>query len=161
MSRRKDQDRLDKGARIAVLMGGCSGEHEVSLKSGSAVATALRSRGFDVVSVVLPTSRGLHGIDFLRALEQCEVQAVFLALHGRLGEDGCIQGLLELAGIPYTGSNVLASALAMDKLKAKEMFRLHNVPTPLYYMATDADLLELEEIHGSFGFPVIVKPRSE
>src|SRR4029078_10619182 len=70
---------------------------------------------------------------------------------------------LELMGIEYTGSSVLASALAMDKLKAKEMFRLHNIPTPPYYVAREKDLLghdELEELHGSFGFPVIVKPRS-
>src|ERR1700690_4171571 len=79
----------------------------------------------------------------------------------RAGEDGCIQGLLELMGIPYTGSSVLASALAMDKLKAKEMFRLHNVPTPPYYTATRGDLDELEEVHGSFGFPAIAKPRRE
>ena len=89
------------------------------------------------------------------------IDVAFLALHGRLGEDGCIQGMLEMMGIPYTGSSVLASALAMDKLKAKEMFRLHNVPTPPYYVATEADLLDLEELHGSFGFPVIVKPRGE
>ena len=69
--------------------------------------------------------------------------------------------MLELLGIPYTGSGVLASALAMDKLKAKELFRLHNVPTPPYYVATRGDLVDLEEIHGSFGFPVIVKPRAE
>src|SRR5207245_4879443 len=75
--------------------------------------------------------------------------------------DGCVQGLLELLGIPYTGSSVLASALAMDKLKAKEMFRLHNVPTPPYYVATAVDLDALEELHGSFGFPCIVKPNGE
>src|SRR6478736_6136924 len=85
----------------------------------------------------------------------------FLALHGRLGEDGCVQGLLELIGIPYTGSSVLSSALAMDKLKAKEMFRLHNVPTPPYYTLEASQLDELDEVHGSFGFPVIVKPRRE
>src|SRR6202142_1307067 len=80
----------------------------------------------------------------------------------RLGEDGCIQGLLELARIPYTGSNVLASALAMDKLKAKEMFRLHNVPTPPYYTVNGTDdLADLESTPGSFGFPVFVKPRGE
>src|SRR6202034_204196 len=85
----------------------------------------------------------------------------FVALHGRGGEDGCVQGLLEVMGIPYTGSGVLPSALAMDKLKAKEMFRLHNVPTPPYYTATRAALEDLEELHGSFGFPAIVKPRRE
>ncbi len=86
---------------------------------------------------------------------------VHRALHGRGGEDGCVQGLLELSGIPYTGSGVLGSALAMDKLKAKEMFRLHNVPTPPYYTAGRSDIDALEEVHGSFGFPAIVKPRRE
>ena len=89
------------------------------------------------------------------------MDVVFLALHGRGGEDGCVQGSLELLGVPYTGSGVLASALAMDKLKAKEMFRLHNVPTPPYYVASRADLDDLEELHGSFGFPAVVKPRRE
>ena len=84
-----------------------------------------------------------------------------MALHGRYGEDGCIQGLLELLGIPYTGSGVLASALAMNKVRAKEVFRLNNLPTaPGYVVQSDGgeDLLEL---HGSFGFPVIVKPAGE
>src|SRR5207344_1775727 len=94
-------------------------------------------------------------------VRMARIDVAFIALHGRGGEDGCIQGMLELLGIPYTGSNVLASALAMDKLKAKEMFRLHNVPTPPYYVATEEDLADLEEVHGSFGFPVIVKPRGE
>src|SRR5262249_33474909 len=95
-------------------------------------------------------------------LERSKIDVAFLALHGRLGEDGCVQGLLELAKIPYTGSSVLASALAMDKLKAKEMFRLHNVPTPPYYTVHRSDdLADLDATHGSFGFPVIVKPRGE
>jgi D-alanine-D-alanine ligase len=144
-----------KKRRVGVLMGGTSGEREVSLKTGEGVATALEERGHDVVRVVL----GNGPID--AALRDAQIDVAFLALHGRMGEDGCIQGMLELLGIPYTGSSVLASALAMDKLKAKEMFRLHNVPTPPYYVATEQDLLDLEEIHGSFGFPVIVKPRSE
>ncbi len=82
----------------------------------------------------------------------------------RGGEDGCVQGTLETIGIPYTGSNVLASALAMDKLKAKELFRLHNVPTPPYYVVGREESRSeaaLEDLHGSFGFPVIVKPRGE
>jgi hypothetical protein len=90
------------------------------------------------------------------------IDVAFLALHGRYGEDGAIQGLLEWMGIPYTGSGVLASALAMDKLKAKELFRLHNVPTPPYYDLTGpVSDAQLEERHGSFGFPVMVKPRRE
>ena len=147
-----------KKRRVGVLMGGTSGEREVSLKTGEGVAVALESRGHEVVRVVL----GASPIDV--TLREANIDVAFLALHGRGGEDGCIQGMLELLGIPYTGSNVLASALSMDKLKAKEMFRLHNIPTPPYYVATDADVEDpdaLAELHGSFGYPVIVKPRSE
>ncbi len=141
--------------RVGVLMGGTSAERDVSLKTGEGVAKALEARGHEVVRVVL----GRDAID--GSLRAADVDVAFIALHGRGGEDGCIQGMLELLGIPYTGSSVLASALAMDKLKAKEMFRLHNVPTPPYYVATEADLDDLDELHGSFGFPVIVKPRNE
>lgn len=144
--------------RVGVLMGGTSGEREVSLRTGEGVARALESRGHEVVRVVL----GSEPVDV--AIRSARIDVAFLALHGRGGEDGCLQGMLELMGIPYTGSSVLSSALAMDKLKAKEMFRLHNIPTPPYYVATDADVAsidELAELHGSFGFPVIVKPRSE
>src|SRR5580692_350948 len=143
--------------RVGVLMGGMSAEREVSLRTGDGVATALEGRGYDVERIVF--GPGTRGIDEL--LRAARIDVAFLALHGKGGEDGCIQGLLELLGIPYTGSGVLASALAMDKLKAKEMFRLHNVPTPPYYTATRADLDDLEELHGSFGFPAIVKPRRE
>jgi D-alanine-D-alanine ligase len=152
-------------------MGGMSAERDVSLRTGEGVAAALESKGNDVVRIVFgPDTPGID--EMIRA---ARIDVAFLALHGRGGEDGCIQGLLELLGIPYTGSSVLASALAMDKLKAKEMFRLHNVPTPPYYVATKDDLdgaspatpgrghdLEhLAEVHGSFGFPCIVKPRGE
>jgi D-alanine-D-alanine ligase len=146
-----------KKSRVGVLMGGCSAEREVSLRTGEGVAAALESRGHDVVRVVW----GHDGSGLDELLRAAAVDVVFLALHGRGGEDGCVQGLLELMGIPYTGSGVLASALAMDKLKAKEMFRLHNVPTPPYYVTGRADLKNLEELHGSFGFPAIVKPRRE
>ena len=96
------------------------------------------------------------------AIRRSGLDIAFLALHGRLGEDGCVQGLCELYGIPYTGSSVLSSALAMDKVKSKELFRLHNLPTPPYYTVSSSDdLSNLEEIHGSFGFPVVVKPRGE
>jgi D-alanine-D-alanine ligase len=146
-----------KSRRIGVLMGGQSAEREVSLRTGEGIVAALESRGHDVVRLVWePDGPGPDAM-----LRETPVDVVFLALHGRGGEDGCIQGMLELLGVPYTGSGVLASALAMDKLKAKEMFRLHNVPTPPYYAATRADLEELEEVHGSFGFPAIAKPRRE
>jgi D-alanine-D-alanine ligase len=134
-----------------------SAEREVSLRTGEGVADALEGKGHDVARLAF--GPGSRGIDEL--LREAEVDVAFLALHGRGGEDGCVQGLLELMQIPYTGSSVLASALAMDKLKAKEMFRLHNVPTPPYYVVTRADLEGIEEVHGSFGYPVIVKPRGE
>jgi D-alanine-D-alanine ligase len=137
-------------------MGGVSAERDVSLRTGEGVASALEEQGHDVARITFGSGDTLP--DLIRL---ARIDVAFVALHGRGGEDGCVQGLLELLGIPYTGSNVLASALAMDKLKAKEMFRLHNVPTPPYYVATEADLAELDEVHGSFGFPVIVKPRGE
>lgn len=142
--------------RVGVLMGGTSAEREVSLRTGDGVAKALQDQGHDVVKVVLDDVTPAD-----QAIRNAKIDVAFLALHGRLGEDGCIQGMLEMMGIPYTGSSVLGSALAMDKLKAKEMFRLHNIPTPPYYVAQEEDLLDLDEVHGSFGFPVIVKPRSE
>lgn len=146
-----------KKRRVAVVMGGTSAEREVSLRTGDGVARALESLGYRVVRVVFgPKTRGVDEL-----LREAHVDAAFLALHGRGGEDGCVQGLCELLGIPYTGSNVLASALAMDKLKAKELFRLHNVPTPPYYVVTRSELDELADVHGSFGFPVVVKPRGE
>jgi D-alanine-D-alanine ligase len=146
--------------RVGVLMGGWSSEHEVSLRSGNAVADALEGKGHDVLRVVLGPDGDLE-TPLRLAKSQFGMEVAFLALHGTFGEDGCIQGLLECLGVPYTGSGVLASALAMDKLKSKELFRLHNVPTPPYYVARAADLADLEELHGSFGFPVIVKPRHE
>src|SRR5436190_19364280 len=142
-----------KAKRVGVVMGGSSAERDVSLLSGKAVAVALEQAGYDVVRLVLDS-----GPAAVKALAEARLDVAFLALHGRLGEDGCIQGLLEMLEIPYTGSGVMASALAMDKLKSKELFRLHNVPTPPYYSIEKGSTADLEEIHGSFGFPVIVKP---
>src|SRR5579872_5672199 len=143
--------------RVGVLMGGMSAEREVSLRTGEGVASGLEAKGHDVVRIVFGPET--PGIDEM--IRDAEIDVAFLALHGRGGEDGCIQGMLELLGVPYTGSSVLASALAMDKLKAKELFRLHNVPTPPYYVARADDLDALEELHASFGFPCIVKPNGE
>lgn len=137
---------------VGVLMGGIGPEREISLQTGEAIADALEGRGYRVVRI--DVDRTLD-----RKLRQSSIDVAFLALHGTFGEDGCVQGLLELMGIPYTGSGVLASALAMDKLKAKELFRLYNVPTPAYYVVEADALDELEERHGSFGLPVFVKPR--
>jgi D-alanine-D-alanine ligase len=142
--------------RVGVIMGGVSAERDVSLRTGEGVAKALEERGHEVARITFGSGESLPDL-----VRMAKIDVAFIALHGRGGEDGCVQGMLELLGIPYTGSNVLASALAMDKLKAKEMFRLHNVPTPPYYVAREEDLADLEEVHGSFGFPVIVKPRGE
>src|ERR1700689_113336 len=148
--------------KIGVLLGGLSSEREVSLRTGEAVIAALRERGHDVVPIYVD-----HDVDV--ALRQEQIDVAFIALHGRMGEDGCIQGLLELLGVPYTGSDVMASALAMHKGKAKELFRLHNLPTPAYYTVTAGDLTagsgdaatELAAVHGDFGFPCVVKPIRE
>ncbi|HEU4411542.1 MAG TPA: D-alanine--D-alanine ligase [Polyangiaceae bacterium] len=143
--------------RIGVVMGGTSGEREVSLRSGEAVVAALRGRGHDAVPLVLDDAREASSL-----IGGAGVDVAFLALHGRYGEDGCVQGVCELMGVPYTGSSLLASALAMDKVKSKELFRLHNVPTPPYYAVASDELAgDLEELHGSFGFPAVVKPRGE
>lgn len=138
--------------RIGVLLGGLSAEREVSLRTGEAIWQALCRRGHDVVKIYVDE-------DLDRVLRQDPIDVAVIALHGTYGEDGCVQGLLELLGIPYTGSDVLASALAFDKLKSKEMFRLHNVPTPPYYVVDGSRLDHLAEMHGSFGFPAFVKPR--
>ena len=108
--------------KIGVLLGGLSAERDVSIRSGEAILTALADRGHDAVPIFVD-----RDIDLV--LRQTRIDVAFLALHGRYGEDGCVQGLLEVLGIPYTGSGVLASGLAMNKGKAKEIFRLHNLPT--------------------------------
>lgn len=152
VSLRYEERQMSK-KHVGVLMGGLSGERDVSLRSGQAVCNALTSRGYTVTPIFVDR-------DIDRVLRQTKVDVIFNALHGTYGEDGCVQGLLELLNIPYTGSGVLASALAMDKLKSKELFRLYNVPTPPYYSVSEAQLDKLEEVHGSFGFPVFVKPRN-
>jgi D-alanine-D-alanine ligase len=108
-------------ARIAVLMGGRSAEREVSLVSGRECATALRSEGFDVVEIDA-------GADLVQRLAELRPDVAFNALHGRWGEDGCVQGILEWFAIPYTHSGVLASALAMDKTRSKQVFAAAGLP---------------------------------
>lgn len=109
--------------RVAVLLGGRSAEREVSLRTGAAVAAALRARGRDVVEIDAD-------LRLAERLVEAAPAVAFLALHGRWGEDGTVQGLLEMMSIPYTGSSVLASALAMDKGVSKVIFRAAGVPTP-------------------------------
>ena len=137
--------------RVGVLMGGWGEEREISLKTGEAMVAALASRGHDVVRVGV-------GPGVERTVRAARLDVAVLALHGRMGEDGKLQGLLELMGLPYTGSGVLASALAMDKPMAKKLFRLHNLPTPVGYRLGRADASRALELHGDLGVPCVVKP---
>lgn len=143
-----------RNKKIGVLMGGFSAEKQVSIATGEAVLAALRDRGYDADPIFVDRDVDL-------ALRQSDIDVAFIALHGRYGEDGCIQGLLETLGIPYTGSDVLSSALAMHKVKAKEIFRLHNLPTPAYYVLERSDEARALARHGDFGYPVVVKPVGE
>jgi D-alanine-D-alanine ligase len=135
-------------------MGGWGDERDISLKTGDAVMRALESRGHRATGIIAGP-----GLD--QMLRTTAVDVAFLALHGQMGEDGRVQGLLEVMGIPYTGSGVLASALAMNKPKAKELFRLHNLNCAPGYTLHAAQLVDptgLATLHGDLGFPCVVKP---
>ena len=141
-----------KFGKVGVLMGGRSAEREISLKSGTAVLTALRNR--DINAHAFDPSE--HGLD---KLIRQGFDHVFIALHGRFGEDGTIQGALEWAGIPYTGSGVMASALAMDKWRTKLIWQAANISTPRYMlMKPDYSFGAITEY---LGLPVVVKPARE
>jgi D-alanine-D-alanine ligase len=138
--------------KVAVLLGGKSAEREVSLKSGGMVLGALRARGIDAHAFD-PAERGLD------ALIEERFQRVFIALHGRFGEDGTVQGILEWLGIPYTGSGVLASALAMDKLRSKLLWQASGVPTPPYEVLSAGS--DFAAAAARLGVPLMVKPVNE
>lgn len=140
-----------RSQRIGVLVGGDSPERELSLQSGLAVLGALRDLGHDAELLHVDADLDL-------VLRQEHIDVAFLALGGREA-DGPVQGLLEMLGVPYTGSSFAATALSSDKLKAKELLRLHNLPTPAHY-CFGRDGGELRARHRGFGFPCVVKPRS-
>ena len=139
--------------KVVVLMGGCSAEREISLRSGTAVLESLQAAGIDA-----------HGVD--AADEQLHDTLVkggfsraFIALHGRGGEDGVIQGLLESTGLPYTGSGVLGSALGMDKLRTKQVWQSAGLPSPGFtVLSSAADVVRVQD---RLQYPVIVKPSHE
>ena len=148
----KSQLPVSAFGRVAVLFGGKSAEREVSLKSGNAVLAALQSAGVDAFGIDV-------GDDFLARLTSERIDRAFIVLHGRGGEDGSMQGLLECAGIPYTGSGILSSALAMDKLRTKQVWHSLGLPTPRHAVLTSQ--ADCKAAATELGFPLIVKPAHE
>lgn len=149
-----------RGARVAVLYGGFGGEREISLRSGQAVLEVLRARGYDAVGVDADQTLG-------PVLTELKPAVVFLAFHGRYGEDGAVQGMLEWMGIPYTGAGVAASAVAMNKVMTKRVWRAEGLPTPAFCTLDRATLSEWKDPQApprpleALSFPVFVKPVSQ
>jgi len=140
---------------VGVLMGGASSEREVSLRSGAAVAQALRSAGHKVVEIDVRTETGGE-------LEGQAIDVAFIALHGRFGEDGRLQRILQDRGIPYTGSGPEASRLAMDKVETKRLFKLKHVESPPHHVVVHGESIALwEQFARALGYPVVLKPRAE
>jgi D-alanine-D-alanine ligase len=145
---------LKNKKKIGILMGGLSREREISLKTGRAILKALTEKGYNVCPIDV-------GQDIAETLKKERIECAFIALHGRFGEDGTIQGMLELMRIPYTGSGVLASALALDKVMAKKIFLFEKIPTPRF------DFFQRQEIEKdpprkiSLPLPLVVKPARE
>jgi D-alanine-D-alanine ligase len=182
-----------KKYKIAVLMGGNSAERDVSLSSGAGIIAGLRAAGHDAIGIDTalgagqlsarqkaeiagiksepPTVSDLEAFSSETAIQTVSspdlkgVDLVFIALHGGMGENGTIQALLDLTGIPYTGSGVLASAAAMDKLIAKKIFIASGIPTPDYIVKESEEICDerrlIADIENSIGFPVIVKPNDQ
>jgi D-alanine-D-alanine ligase len=139
--------------KIGVIAGGISSEREVSLSTGKGIHEALLSLGYKAEFI------DFNG-DIKVLLNKMDI--AFLALHGKYGEDGTMQGLLELLKIPYTGSGVLSSAIAMDKIYSKKIFEFENIPTPPYFVPDLNNQVHMDKIaseaEGSIGYPLIVKP---
>jgi D-alanine-D-alanine ligase len=142
--------------KVAILMGGQSAEREVSMMSGQGVLQALRASGVDAHAFD-PAERDLGELK-REGIDRC-----FIALHGRYGEDGTVQGALELMGLPYTGSGVMASSIAMDKTMTKRVWLAEGLPTPRYVLVRRQQLgsVSLESLVASLGLPMIVKPARE
>ena len=137
---------------IAVLMGGVSPEREISLRSGNAVAKALKDAGNNVICIDVKD-------EDIKELDHEEIDVAFIALHGYFGEDGGVQQLLEVKGIPYTGSGVNASRIAMDKVESKRCFLYAGLKTPEYFLLKKpVNLAEIEQEIQGFGLPVVIKP---
>lgn len=138
--------------KVAVLMGGSAAEREISLNSGNAVYQALKTQGVDVIAVDVTGSP-------IEALSAVKVDRVFNIIHGRGGEDGVLQAVLEVLGLPYTGSGVMASALSMDKLRTKLCWQGMGLSTPKWFVMQNAQ--DIDSCIAALGFPLIVKPAQE
>jgi len=143
-----------KKKRIGVMMGGRSREREISLKTGKAILKALTEKGYAATAIDV-------GDDIAEKLVKEKIECAFLALHGRFGEDGTVQGMLELMRIPYTGSGVLASALAMHKVMSKKFFLFEKIPTPRYEVFQREKIKRGLPERASLPLPVVVKPARE
>lgn len=158
MKNKKSKKLEDK--KIGVLMGGTSAERKISLKTGKAILQALKRRGLKAIPIDV-------GKDIATRLLEERVDLAFVALHGRGGEDGTIQGLLELLRIPYTGSGVLASALALNKVQAKKVFKFHGLPVPRFQVlkkedpgaSLSAGKAGIQDLR--FPLPLVIKPARE
>ena len=142
-------------SRIAVIYGGTSAEREISLMSGKQVLSHLQSAGVNAFGLDL----GVDGQDQVAQLQQAEMDAAFIILHGRGGEDGTLQGVLEFMGVPYTGCDVLSSSLGMNKLMTKLVWLAQGVSTPAYEVLNDAS--NWAEVAKRLGLPLVVKPVHE
>lgn len=146
------ENTIKQWGKVGVLFGGRSAERDISLMSGGGVLAALKNRGVDAHAFD-PAERSLAEL----AAEKFD--RVFIALHGRYGEDGSLQGALEQLGVPYTGSGVMASSIAMDKIFTKKIWQHHQLPTPRYAVLTPHT--ELQKVVSELGLPLIVKPPHE
>jgi len=140
--------------KIGVLMGGLSSEREVSLSTGNAILSALREKGYNTVAIDV-------GRDAGEQVRKAGIEIAFNGLHGKYGEDGAIQGLLEIAGIPCTGSGILASAMGMNKIISKMVFKNHGLLIGPYLVVHAHKRESLNEVPSIMAYPVVVKPSSE
>lgn len=143
--------------RIGVLMGGPSSEREISLKSGKAVYEAFRQMGLEVVAIDIKTDSVKENISLIKNLK---IDCAFLALHGRFGEDGSIQEILEILQIPYTGSRIRASKLAMDKIASRLIFKDYGLTVPRYTVLDKPAYNKSRQFDNVLSWPLVIKPRS-
>ena len=148
-------EKIKSLGRIGVLMGGASSEREISLKSGNAVLGALKKSGVQAISIDIKTENIAENI---RLLKESKIDCAFIAMHGRFGEDGQLQALLDSLKIIYSGSGSLASRLAMDKVASRKIFQGHNLAVPRYTVLNNIDYAKYNKEIGNLALPWVIKP---